>query len=216
MLFRSPIFSFMSLPKRQYQVAAPVVLTVVLAYPRAITAMVFCAGGYAMMMMVMLAGPLALHSCGFGPQDAASVIQWHLLGMFAPSLITGKLIGRYGALPIAYLGCAILVSGCVMALLGLELQHFHWSLMLVGVGWNFMYIGGSTLVTQVSDAAIRSRLQALNEFVTFATMTLTAGVTGWLYHHLGWQPLLWLAIIFICILAFSVAIESRRKLSLAD
>jgi MFS family permease len=206
-----PVFFIMTLPGRQFSPLAPVSLALVLAQPKARAAMLFCAGGYAMMMLVMLASPLAMHSCGFGARDAASVIQWHLLGMFAPSLVTGKLIARFGVMPIAFVGCAILVVGCVVALMGIALTHFHWALMLVGVGWNFMYIGGSTLITQVSDLSLRARLQSINEFTTFACMTLTAGVTGLLYQQLGWQPLLWLAIIFVSLVVLLVIVEARVR-----
>ncbi len=204
-----PVFLLMSLPGRQLTVEAPVALSAVLSQPKAKSAVLFCAGGYAMMMMVMLASPLAMHNCGFGAQDAASVIQWHLLGMFAPSLLSGKLIARYGAMPIAFVGTGILAAGCLVALVGIGLPHFHWALMLVGVGWNFMYIGGSTLITQVGEASLRARLQSINEFTTFATMTLTAGITGWLFQSMGWQPLLWLALIFLSLLVWVVAFDGH-------
>lgn len=207
-----PVLMWVQLPGRQLVKAeAPVALSAVFAYPKAIAAMVFCAGGYAMMMLVMLASPLALDHCGFGAGDAASVIQWHLLGMFVPSLLTGKLIARYGAMKIAYIGAAILISGCAVALMGIALSHFHWALMLVGVGWNFMYMGGSTLITQVPELNLRSRLQSINEFVTFAVMTLTAGTTGVLYEQLGWAPLLQLTILLVGIFSLVVIVDQWRK-----
>jgi len=166
-----------------------------LQHPRAIAVILLSAGGYAMMMMVMLASPLAMNHCGYHAADAASVIQWHLLGMFAPSLITGSLINRYGSLPIGIAGCLILIAGCVMALSGIALTNFHWGLMLVGVGWNFMYMAGTTLIMQWSDLPLRSKLQSVNEFITFGVMTITAGGTGWLYQLLGWQSLLIFAVV---------------------
>jgi MFS family permease len=207
-----PVLMWVQLPGRQLVKAeAPAALSAVFAYPKAIAAMVFCAGGYAMMMLVMLASPLALDHCGFGAGDAASVIQWHLLGMFVPSLLTGKLIARYGAMKIAYIGASILISGCGVALMGIALSHFHWALMLVGVGWNFMYMGGSTLITQVPELNLRSRLQSINEFVTFSVMTLTAGVTGVLYQQLGWASLLQLTILLVGIFSLAVIVDQWRK-----
>jgi MFS family permease len=164
-----------------------------LHHPRAITVILLSAGGYAMMMMVMLASPLAIHHCGFQASHAASVIQWHLLGMFAPSLITGSLINRYGSLPIGFIGCLILTTGCYFAFLGISLTNFHWGLLLVGAGWNFMYMSGTTLIMQCNDISFRSKLQSINEFITFSVMTITAGGTGWLYQIIGWQYLLMLA-----------------------
>lgn len=213
-LLAFPVMLFLRLPHyHAVAVAIQIPLRTLLQTPTALVAILFCAGGYVMMMLVMLASPLAMHGCGFSAQDAASVIQWHLLGMFVPSLVTGKLIARYGAIPIALAGCAVLTLGCCVAVAGMALTHFHWALMLVGVGWNFMYMGGSTLITQV-DQAVRPRLQALNEFITFAVMTLTAGATGWLYAHLGWQPLLQMAVVFVLILvAFILANRWQSRAS---
>jgi MFS family permease len=200
------------LPDCQHSAAqGSITLARVLSYPTALAAMVFCAGGYAMMMLVMLASPLALNHCGFGAADAASVIQWHLLGMFLPSLLTGKLIARYGAMKIAFIGVVVMIGGCLVALVGLELNHFHWALMLVGVGWNFMYMGGSTLITQVPELNLRSRLQSINEFVTFAVMTVTAGTTGALYEQLGWLPLMQLTILLVALFALVIIVDQWRK-----
>jgi MFS family permease len=190
-----PFIGLTKLPPRNV-VATQDAVTVkeLFQHPRAIAVVLLSAGGYAMMMMVMLASPLALNHCGYHASDAASVIQWHLLGMFAPSLITGSLINRYGSLLIGITGCLILIGGCVMALSGIALTNFHWGLMLVGVGWNFMYMAGTNLIMQWSDLPLRSKLQSVNEFITFGVMTLTAGGTGWLYQLLGWQYLLAFAV----------------------
>lgn len=210
-LLALPLIACLRLPQRQaVSSSAAVPLASLLKAPRALTAILFCAGSYALMMLVMLASPLAMHGCGFAAQDAASVIQWHLLGMFVPSLLTGKLIARYGAAVIAYIGCAILILGCGIAVSGISLMHFHWALMLVGVGWNFMYIGGSTLITQ-ADISIRPRLQSINEFITFAVTSVTAGATGWMYHHLGWKPLLQLAVVLVLLLCAFVLVDQWRK-----
>jgi len=213
-LLALPVVAYLQLPKRQLETQAVVIpFAVLLKMPGVLVAIFFCAGGYAMMMLVMLASPLAMHGCGFAAQDAASVIQWHLLGMFVPSLVTGKLIARYGAIPIALIGCVILILGCGVALLDIKLVNFHWALMLVGVGWNGMYIGGSMLIAQ-TDITIRPRLQSVNEFMTFVVMTFTAGATGWLYHHLGWQPLLQMAAVFVfVILLFVLLNQWRAKIS---
>lgn len=211
-LLALPVLLWVRLPNRQLAASeSPVALSQVLTYPNALAAMVFCAGGYAIMMLVMLASPLALDHCRFGAVDAASVIQWHLLGMFVPSLLTGKLIARFGAMTMAYSGVVVLVVGCGVALSGTALPHFHWSLMLVGVGWNFMYLSGSTLITQVQDLNLRSRLQSINEFVTFAVMTLTAGMTGVLYDQLGWAPLLQLAILLVGAFSLMIIVDQWRK-----
>lgn len=165
--------------------------------PTALMAMLFCTSGYAMMAMVMLASPLAMAACGYHATDAASVIQWHLLGMFLPSLLTGKFIARFGAQKIAGIGVAILLCGCALALAGQALVFFHVALLVVGVGWNFMYMGGSTLLTHIPDATQRSRLQAINEFLTFSCATIIAGLTGWLFELVGWHSILYIAMVLL-------------------
>ena len=191
-LLALPVLLLIQLPprKRIYTSAAPVLIKDVVQHPVFLPAVLFCAGGYGMMMFVMLASPLAMSHCGYSPNDAASVIQWHLLGMFAPSLLTGKAIGRFGARPVALLGCALLACGCALALTDDALWLFHLALLVVGIGWNLMYMGGSTLISLVSDDNLRARMQSLNEFITYGVMTLTAGATGWFYHQLGWSSVL--------------------------
>jgi MFS family permease len=175
------------------------------------SAMLFCTSGYAMMGMVMIASPLAMSGCGYHPQDAASVIQWHLLGMFAPSLVTGKLIARFGAQTIALAGIIILLSGCLLALTGTSLNIFHFSLLIVGIGWNFMYMGGSTLLTFIEDIGLRSRLQSINEFITFSCITLISGLTGWLYESLGWQAMLYIAVILLASVLAAISWGQYRQ-----
>ncbi|GGY62425.1 MFS transporter [Cellvibrio zantedeschiae] len=177
----------------------------------AFSAILFCTSGYAMMGMVMLASPLAMSGCGYHPQDAASVIQWHLLGMFVPSLVTGKLIARFGAQKIAFAGVTILLSGCALALLGTSLNIFHFSLLVVGVGWNFMYMGGSTLLAQIPDVGLRSRLQSINEFITFAAITFISGLTGWIYESMGWLAIIYIALILLLAVIATILMGQYRQ-----
>lgn len=179
----------------------------------ALSAMLFCTTGYAMMGMVMLASPLAMSGCGYHPQDAASVIQWHLLGMFAPSLITGKLIARFSAQKVALVGVIILLTGCGLALTGTSLTTFHVALLVVGIGWNFMYMGGSTLLTFIEDVGLRSRLQSINEFATFSCITLISGLTGWLYESLGWTVILYIAVTLLIAVLIAIVTGQARQLA---
>lgn len=205
-LLAMPVFAFAPLPKRQAAPSAPVAWW---PLPKiAVQAMLFCTVGYCLMLMVMLASPLAMAGCGFHAGDAASVIQWHLLGMFAPSLMTGKWIARWGAPAVAWTGVAILAVGCAVALASTSLLAFHAALFVVGVGWNFMYMGGSTLLTLIPDAPLRAKLQAINEFCTFTSVTLASGLTGWVYAQLGWQAIL---VMGIALLAGLFAAQWARK-----
>lgn len=207
-----PLTFSLRLPNPEPVQSQPLSWLAVWGLPRAKAAVLFCAGSYAMMMLVMLASPLAMDHCGYSATDAASVIQWHLLGMFAPSLLTGKAIARWGAMPVASSGVLVLISGCGIALLGLELDHFHWALLLVGIGWNLMFIGGSALIAQVAEPAYRLKLQSLNEFVTFAVMTLTAATTGWLFAELAWLGVLLLAVSLIALVGLTIGLDGRLGL----
>lgn len=175
-------------------------------------AILFCSVGYLVMALVMLASPLAMSGCGFHASDSASVIQWHLLGMFAPSMLTGRLIARFGPKRVASAGIAVLGVGCALAMVDQSLTGFHLALAIVGVGWNWMYMGGSTIVTLMPDPAARSRVQSLNEFVTFAATTLIAGATGWLFALAKWQGVLVFGVVGLVLVGVSlVVLASRAK-----
>jgi MFS family permease len=143
--------------------------------------------GYGAMNLVMTATPLAVVAHNHTFDAAALVIQWHVVGMYAPSFFTGHLIHRFGIVPILALG-AVLVLGCVAVnLAGTEVVHFWFALVLLGLGWNFLFVGGTTLLTECYRPEERAKAQALNEFLVFGTVTCTALLSGALYHALGWQ-----------------------------
>lgn len=176
----------------------------------AIQGILFCSMGYLVMAMVMLASPVAMSDCGFHASDSASVIQWHLMGMFAPSLITGRLIARIGPKPIALMGLLILTLGCLVAMRYQGLQGFHLSLAIVGIGWNFMYMGGSTILTLIANADVRGKIQSLNEFITFGLTTLIAGATGWLVTHAHWIGVLTTGVVCLALVAAAVWVFGKR------
>ncbi|MCV2358579.1 MFS transporter [Paucibacter sp. TC2R-5] len=156
-----------------------------------------------MMMFVMTSSPLAVVGCGLPVSVAASVIQWHLLAMYVPGFFSGRLIARFGVAPILGLGAALFGLGSAAALAGETPLLFGLALMLNGLAWNFMFVGGSTLLTQgfADDSpADRARAQAANEFITAAVAaggSLLAGVVfnawGWSAIQVGILPLLALA-----------------------
>jgi MFS family permease len=142
---------------------------------------------YGAMNLVMTATPLAVVAHNHTFDAAALVIQWHVVGMYAPSFFTGHLIHRFGIVPMLALG-AVLVLGCVAVnLAGTEVVHFWFALVLLGLGWNFLFVGGTTLLTECYRPEERAKAQALNEFLVFGTVTCTALLSGALYHALGWQ-----------------------------
>ncbi len=143
--------------------------------------------GYGTMALVMTATPLAMHGHHFVFGDTAFVIEWHVLGMFAPSFFTGHLIRRFGVLPVMFTG-ALLNAACIAVNLdGTTLGHFWLGLFLLGLGWNFLFIGATTLLTEAYAPEEKARTQALNDFLVFSTVTLAALSAGSLQHHLGWR-----------------------------
>lgn len=155
--------------------------------PAFITAGLSATMGYGVMILVMTATPLAMVACGIDFSDAAFVIQWHVLGMFLPSFFTGKLIQKFGVLNIILVG-AILNGICMaFALAGLDLMNFWIALVALGVGWNFMFIGGSSLLTQCYRETERAKVQALNDFIVFGTVAAASFSSGAIQNALGWS-----------------------------
>lgn len=145
--------------------------------------------GYAVMIMVMTATPLAILGCGLPGSSVTSVIQWHVVGMFAPSFFTGTLVKRFGAPRIMQIGFVLLLGHVGIALLGTEVLHFLSALILLGVGWNFAFIGGTALLTQSYRPAEQLKVQAVNEFAVFGLVALASLSAGWLYDRFGWIAL---------------------------
>jgi MFS family permease len=143
--------------------------------------------GYGVMALVMTATPLAMVACGHKFNDTAFVIQWHMLGMFAPSFFTGNLIGRFGATKIIMAGVVLMVASISTALSGISVVQFWGALVCLGLGWNFMFIGGTTLLTETYVPAERAKTQALHNFLVFSTVAASAFSSGAIQPTLGWE-----------------------------
>jgi MFS family permease len=168
------------------------------------------AAGYSAMIMAMTATPLAMLGCGLPGSSVTPVIQWHVVGMFAPSFFTGTLIKRHGAPRIMQLGFVLLLGHVAIAISGLEFLHFLSALVLLGIGWNFAFIGGTTLLTQTYRPAEQLRVQAVNEFVVFGLVALASLSAGWLYTHFGWI-LLNLSMVPLLVVALLAASRMARS-----
>jgi MFS family permease len=170
--------------------------------------------GYGFMNLLMTATPLAMtQHYHFHFDQAATVIQWHVVAMFAPSFFTGALIARFGVLNIIMTGVAINLVCVAAAMSGVEFENFWASLTLLGVGWNFMYVGGSTLLTECYRPAERAKTQAANDFLVFFTVAVSSLSSGALLHRGGWTTILvlalpWLGLAGIATLALILA---RRR-----
>jgi predicted MFS family arabinose efflux permease len=143
--------------------------------------------GYGVMSLVMTATPIAMIGCGFVFTDAAFVIQWHILGMYAPSFVTGHLIARVGLAPILLTGAILLLACCGINLAGIAEGNFWAANLLLGVGWNFLFVGATTLLTRTYRPEERAKVQALNDFTIFGTSTLSAFSSGALLAGFGWS-----------------------------
>jgi MFS family permease len=135
----------------------------------------------------MTAAPLAMVDCGHSVTDAALGIQWHVIGMFAPSFLTGSLIARYGIERITGIGLAMIALTAVVGITGLSVAHFWTALVLLGVGWNFAFIGATTMVTQTHRPEERTKVQSFNDFLIFGSMALSSFSSGQLLAYFGWQ-----------------------------
>ena len=142
---------------------------------------------YGVMNVLMTSTPLAMHRYGHSFSDTAFVIQWHVFGMFAPSFFTGHLINRFGVLRIMLVG-VVVIGVCVAAnLLGTTVLHFWAALLLLGLGWNFLFVGATTLLTETYTVEEKAEVQGINDLLVFATVTLSAVSAGALHHALGWE-----------------------------
>ncbi|MDH4292961.1 MAG: MFS transporter, partial [Betaproteobacteria bacterium] len=137
--------------------------------------------GYGVMNLLMTATPLAMKACEHPFSDAAFVIQWHVVAMFAPSFFTGALIKRFGVRTILFTGVLLSLACVVMALSGVEVMHFTVALILIGVGWNFMYLGGTTLLTETHAPSEKAKVQGANDMAIFITMAISSASSGWLF-----------------------------------
>ncbi len=189
-------------------------LAVIARQPAFVVAVVSAMIGYGAMNLIMTSTPLAIHEHHYPFGDAAFIIQWHMLGMFVPSFFTGRLIGRFGLLPILQFGVALCVL-CIGLNLVTDAFWAIWlSLMLLGVGWNFLFVGATTLLTETYAPAEKAKVQALNDFLILATVTATAFASGPLHHRLGWQAINASVLPMIVLIAVAILWLKRRQQAL--
>jgi MFS family permease len=161
-------------------------LRAIVAQPNFIIAVVCGLASYSMMNMEMTSAPLAMVMCNHTVDDAAHGIQWHVIGMYAPSFITGSLIARFGVRTMMAAGLALILVAASISLAGLALWNFWIGLTLLGVGWNFAFISATTLVTECHDPHERNKVQAFNDFLVFGAMAIASFSSGALLSRYGW------------------------------
>ena len=175
---------------------------------------VACAAGvvsYGLMAFLMTAAPMAMVGCGHSVGEAAMGIQWHVLAMFVPSFFTGKLIARFGKRPITALGLLMIGAAGALALMGLDIFHFWGSLVLLGVGWNFGFIGATAMLTECYRPSERAKVQALNDFLVFGTVAVASFGSGQLLHSAGWNGINIGMLPLVAVVLVMLGLQARRS-----
>lgn len=179
--------------------------------PRFVVAALAAFTGYVVMNVVMVATPIAMLECAFPFSDTAFVMQWHIVGMFAPSFFTGWLIHRFGVLNVLQAGSALMVACVAFAVSGVELLHFWMAVFLVGVGWNLLFVGGTSLLAEICTPAEQAKTQGLNDVVIFSGMAISTFGSGGALQHLGWNAVNYSALPLVAATAAATLWLALRK-----
>ncbi|MBE0623887.1 MAG: MFS transporter [Burkholderiales bacterium] len=191
-------------------------LAQIMAQPAFIVAVTGSALGYGVMNLLMTATPLAMGLCGHPYSAAATVIQWHVIGMFAPSFVTGSLIKRFGVLRIMLAGVALEALCVGIALSGVLVANFWWALVMLGVGWNFLYVGGTTLLTECYRVSEKAKAQGTHDFLVFLCTATSSFSSGLLMNRNGWDMLNYTAIPVLAVIAAAIAwLALQRRTAVA-
>jgi len=189
-LLAAIVLQFVRLPQGRAVVhAASRPIWEIVRQPRFVVAAACGMASYGMMNMVMTSAPLAMIDCGHSVTDATLGIQWHVMAMYGPSFFTGTLIARYGVERIAGLGLSLIAITAVVAISGVTVAHFWIALSLLGMGWNFAFIGATTMVTQCHRAHERTQVQSFNDFLIFGSMAAASFSSGQVLAYFGWQAI---------------------------
>ncbi|MEZ8833244.1 MFS transporter [Vibrio cyclitrophicus] len=186
-------------------------LGVIVKAPNFIGAVFAAMVAYAVMNILMTATPLAMIGCGFDFTKAAGVIEWHVLGMFVPAFFTGSLIEKFGSRMMILAGGILFVVCIAINIHGESIWHFRAALVVLGVGWNFMFIAATGLFSQSYQSQNKAKAQAFNEFVVFGCVTITAMLSGWLESTAGWQNLNIYVLPFVLAVILLFAFSARKS-----
>lgn len=186
-------------------------LSEIMRQPKFIASVIAALVAYGLMSFVMTAAPLAMVGCGHSVGDAALGIQWHVLSMFAPSFFTGRLIARFGKEKVTAAGLLLTAIAAVVGLSGLSVAHFWITLVLLGIGWNFGFIGATALVTDCYRPQERVKVQAANDFLVFGSVAIASFSSGGLLSAGGWDSVNWLVFPPVAIALALVAWQAMGK-----
>ncbi|MBL0404054.1 MFS transporter [Microvirga aerilata] len=186
-------------------------LGAIVRQPRFITAVICGIVSYTLMNFIMTAAPLAMRLCGLSQESSNLGLQWHIVAMYAPGFFTGRLITRFGAPRVVAAGLALTAVSAAIGLTGVDVAHFWLTLILLGLGWNFGFVGASALVLDCHRPEERTRVQSLNDFLVFGTMAVGSFSSGGLLTAYGWSTVLWVSFapLAVAVAALAVTASSR-------
>ncbi|WP_135455308.1 MFS transporter [Vibrio echinoideorum] len=207
------ILQTIQFPKVSFNSQAPKAdpLSVIVKAPNFIVAVFAAMVAYAVMNILMTATPLAMIGCGFDFTKAAGVIEWHVLGMFLPAFFTGSLIEKFGSRMMILAGGVLFVVSIAINIHGVSIWHFRAALVVLGVGWNFMFIAAMGLFSQSYQSQNKAKAQAFNEFIVFGCVTFTALLSGWQESTAGWQNLNIYVLPFVLAVIILFAFSARKS-----
>ncbi|MGV3655467.1 MAG: MFS transporter [Noviherbaspirillum sp.] len=185
-------------------------LGVIARQPLFIAAVICGAVSYMLMNFLMTAAPLAMQMCGHSQENANLGLQWHVIAMYAPSFFTGRLIARFGAGLVVAAGLALTGLAATAGLAGVDVAHFWLTLVLLGIGWNFGFVGASALVLECHRPEEKTRVQSLNDFIVFGTMAVGSFASGGLLAAYDWNMVLW-----VSFLPLAMAVAALSLIALA-
>ena len=186
-------------------------LALIVRQPRFLIAVTCGVVSYLLMNFLMTAAPLAMQLCGLSQESANLGLQWHVIAMYAPSFFTGSLIARFGAPAVVAAGLALIGASAAVGLTGLEVTQFWLALILLGVGWNFGFVGASALVLECHRPEEKTRVQSLNDFIVFGTMAFGSFLSGGLLTAYGWNTILWLSFVPLVFAFLALAGSGRVR-----
>ncbi len=184
-------------------------LAEIVRQPRFVLAVICGVVSYLLMNFLMTAAPLAMKFCGLSQESANLGLQWHVIAMYGPSFWTGKLITRFGAAKVVAAGLFLTGASSAVGLLGVDVAHFWATLILLGIGWNFGFVGASAMVLECHRPEEKARVQSFNDFAVFGTMAVGSFLSGGLLSGFGWDTVLWLS--FAPLLVAIVALMAGRR-----
>lgn len=193
-------------------------LALIAMQPKFVVAVLTAGIGYGVMNIIMVATPLAMHAHQLDFGHTAFVIQWHVVAMFLPSFFTGHLIHRFGVVAIIFVGVLLMLACIIVNFTGASIWHYWTALVLLGLGWNFMFIGGTTLLTDTHAETEKGKVQALNDVLVFTVVSVTALSSGAIFDTVGWLSLNFVTVPFLVGVVGSIVwLEiSQKKLKVAS